>query len=102
VNDLAQVAPVDMWWFLLTSMRYSLGRESYAASLTADLIRRYGRYLTDQQVKQIAREIRDDLHMRENWKGGPLPSDIIATWQRLADELERPMSAVGTVEPKNG
>lgn len=67
--------PEDLWVMLLSTVRYSLGRQTYMTSLAPELVLKYSYHLTVNQLLQIAREIQEylDLHgekakHREEWE----------------------------------
>ena len=51
----------DAWTFLICTIRYSMGRMTAMPSECIDLYQRYGHLLSNQQKKQIANEIRNEL-----------------------------------------
>lgn len=75
------LTPDAAWPLLLHSVRYAVGRRSTAPSTTADLVRRYWRLLTREQVAQIVREIREEKYLGD--------SCDVATWTELCEWLER-------------
>lgn len=81
------VAPGDVWALLLYATRYCLGRRSYATSDAGDFLRRYGHALTEQQRKQIAREIREE-HRIYPATTEAMPPDIVRGWLDVAGWLE--------------
>lgn len=71
----ATPGPEDLWVMLLSTIRYSLGRQTYMTSLAPELVLKYSYHLTVDQLVQVAREIQEylDLHGeeakdREGWK----------------------------------
>ena len=51
----------DMWPLLLQSVRYAMGRQSYAVGECCRMVRMYAGHLTAGQVAQIGREIAEGL-----------------------------------------
>lgn len=67
--------PEDLWVMLLSTIRYSLGRQTYMTSFAPELVLKYSYHLTVNQLLQVAREIQEylDLHGekakdREGWE----------------------------------
>lgn len=67
--------PEDLWVMLLSTVRYSLGRQTYMTSLAPELVLKYSYHLTVNQLLQIAREIQEYLDLygekakhREEWE----------------------------------
>jgi len=58
---LSELDPNDAWVFLLSTVRYSLGRSTYMTSLSTELVVKYKDHLNTDQLKQIAKEIREEL-----------------------------------------
>jgi hypothetical protein len=82
----AMVSSEDMWWLLLSTVSYGLGRHSYAPSTIAELVIKYHDFLTKERIEQMARKIRDHLHITPY---PPAYKDIYETWSALATELEQ-------------
>lgn len=53
-----------MWIFLLSSLRYAMGRRSYITSLTAELVAKHFDMLTPAQREQVIQEIMTELDRR--------------------------------------
>ena len=51
----------DAWILLLHNVRYSMGRMSAAPSSAQSLVQIYNLLLTDGQLAQICREVREEL-----------------------------------------
>lgn len=60
-RTLSELDPNDAWVFLLSTVRYSLGRSTYMTSLSTELVVKYKDHLNTDQLKQIAKEIREEL-----------------------------------------
>lgn len=81
--------PNDMWGLLLYSMRYAMGRSSYAPGEAVDLVLRYADALETHQLQQIADEIDDHLklfgeHSARQYKQ---PADILRDLQTGAAKM---------------
>jgi hypothetical protein len=64
--DLEAPVPLDDFWHLvLQSVRYCMGRMSYAVGVCCDMVRSYAKHLKPHQVAQIAREIREEVDRAE-------------------------------------
>ena len=64
--DKTELIPVDkddMWIFLLSTIRYSFGRQTYMTSLAWELVLTYADYLSTRQLEQIVREIQEELDL---------------------------------------
>ncbi|OGM09288.1 hypothetical protein A2Z67_05095 [Candidatus Woesebacteria bacterium RBG_13_36_22] len=61
------VGKLDLWVMLLSTIRYSFGRRSGMPSFCDDLISRYSKFLTVQQLEQIVEEIEKELNISE-WR----------------------------------
>jgi len=84
-----KVMPEDLWFMLISHTRYAMGRMSSAVWGTQQLIRNYGRYLQEQQLRQIHREISDELDAHER-AGKTLGMDCDhATWKETMRVLEQ-------------
>jgi hypothetical protein len=51
----------DLWVLLMSTIRYAMGRRSYITGLAPDLVIKYWDGLDSGQLKQIAREIREEI-----------------------------------------
>jgi hypothetical protein len=84
------IEPHDLWPMLINSVRYALGRASYAPSEVADLVRKYGSALKPWQRMQIAQEIREEIRFSKRIAARPnalFPYEGL--WSSLAEELEK-------------
>jgi hypothetical protein len=59
-NSLRVVAQ-DIWVMLLSTIRYSMGRQTYMPTLCVDFYRRYKKALAVHQRNQIAEEVSKEL-----------------------------------------
>jgi hypothetical protein len=89
---MTEVAPRDLAWLIICSVRYSLGRMSYAPSYTAEMVLKYAGALTADERRILVEDIRRYLdftsRVGEHSISGGHPPDIIATWESLAKALE--------------
>lgn len=69
---LPAVSPLDMWYLLLDTVRYSFGRMTAAPDDAVRMVLKYADYLKLHQLKQIAREINDELLRHKRWEERPL------------------------------
>lgn len=60
------VKPVDLWVMLLSTVRYSMGRQTYMSSLAWELVSQYEAALTKEQLQQIINEIELELKRCES------------------------------------
>ena len=77
-----------MWTFLLSTVRYSLGRSTYMTSHAPELVAKYHEYLEDHQLRQVEREIVQELR-RFRIVGGMKKLADHATWLTWAVKLNR-------------
>lgn len=79
----------DMWILLLSTVRYSMGRQTYMSSLAWELVDTYNQALTDDQLRQIIVEIQDALTTHESL-GSTLGSGIDhESWQKGVARLSQ-------------
>lgn len=87
--------PEDLWVMLLSTIRYSLGRQTYMTSFAPELVLKYSYHLTVNQLLQVAREIQEylDIHGekakdREGWEGAVKEITYCADmkYRRLGDQ----------------
>lgn len=83
-----EVLPDDLWFMLLSTVRYSFGRASYAPEYARELIHRYEDALTAGQLIQIMDEVNRELRMYESLGKTMGHEQDHKTWQTLADELK--------------
>jgi hypothetical protein len=82
-----QVNDRHLWFMLLSTVRYSLHRCSYAPSFAAELVQQYRSVLTDQQIQQIREEVEAELRVAER-NGRYVGHECDhRTWRRLATQL---------------
>jgi hypothetical protein len=79
---LTNVSTTDLWGLLLYSIRYALGRQTYAVDDALEYVLRYGAALEAWQLEQIAKEI--DEHMA---RSPHEPRDIRGAWERGAARI---------------
>ena len=60
-KDNCHVDPHDLWIMLLSTVRYSMGRMTYMTTLAGELVIKYEKYLKKGDLRQIAREIEEEL-----------------------------------------
>jgi len=85
----ARVDPQHMWVLLLSTIRYSMGRQTYMPAYCTELYHCYRRSLTLAQRAQIAEEIERELDIckQTGHKLGAMCDD--AEWTRLAAEIRK-------------
>lgn len=102
-KSLPTVTPLDMWYLLLDTVRYSFGRMSAAPDDAIRMVLKYSDYLNLHQLKQIAREIDQELERHKRWEerpveegenkedrkqGGPMGQDCdVRTWVVGRDKI---------------
>ena len=73
-----EVRGQDFWFMLLTTIRHSMGRCSYAPSYAVELFHRYKQHLSAEQIEQVRGEVAAEL------KGRRLGHDIDhRTWEEF-------------------
>lgn len=55
----------DAWIFILSTLRYAMGRRSYMPSLSRELFHKYKHLLTKYQVDQIYTEVATEIERCE-------------------------------------
>lgn len=93
----AHVPLSDVWSLVLCTLRYAMGRSSYITSEACRYVREYAGYMRQNEVNQIAVEIREAVayaHKRGDMLGMKMDEDGFV---RLAEEIESGV-VVGRVE----
>lgn len=81
---MVEVNDAHLWFMLLSTVRYSLHRTSYAPSYAFELMQTYRSALTDEQAGQIRQEIEAELRIADrNGKTVGHACDH-ETWRKLA------------------
>jgi hypothetical protein len=75
-TSLVPVEREDIWILLMSTIRYAMGRRSYMPGLAMDLVAKYRKYITPEQLNQIYDEISEEVKKYSAF-GGTLgdPSD---------------------------
>lgn len=60
-SNSTEISNADLWTMLLSTIRYSMGRMTYMPSLCRGMLKRYGRNLKYEQLRQIQKEIMEEL-----------------------------------------
>jgi hypothetical protein len=63
--DEVAISKIELWIFLNSLLRYSMGRRSYIVSYTCELIEKYNQSLTKQQLTQMKEELERELESCE-------------------------------------
>lgn len=53
----AEIDNEDLWILLLSTIRYSMGRQTYMPDVCLRMLKVYRDHLTNDQLRQIAREV---------------------------------------------
>lgn len=69
ITEDITVSIENLFVFLVQSLRYAMGRRSYATSETPDLIRKYWKFLDINRKQIILRDLREELEKAESWNG---------------------------------
>ena len=79
---MMEVKNIDLWIFIISTIRYSMGRRTYMSELAPELMMRYKDALTPEQIKQIGEEIESELKINSS-NPGYLGDDCdIDSWDR--------------------
>lgn len=76
----------DLWFMLLSTVRYSMGRCSYAPSYAVELVDRYRAHLAPEQLDQIYREVETELERHERSNSHLGHEMDHETWRRFVNE----------------
>jgi len=77
----------DVWVLLLSTVRYSMGRQTYMSSLAPEMALRYAAALTSKQVEQMRDEVLNELNTCEK-AGQTLGGDMDhRSWKKFAEDL---------------
>lgn len=87
-EKLVQISYMDFWSMLLSTIRYSMGRQTYMPSTCISMCKDYGKYLNTDQKKQIIREIKRELELYESMKKTLGAECDHRTWTEGYQELE--------------
>ena len=83
-----------MWIMLLSTIRYSMGRRTYMTSLAPELVGRYKKALTDDQLKQIKEEVEKEIKMTESM-GKTLGDECDhISWTAFVNQLEEILTEI--------
>lgn len=86
-HDVRAIDAQTMWIFLLSSLRYAMGRRSYITGVTAELVAEHFDMLTPAQREQVIEEIQQELDRREavgSTLGDQCDHEV---WQRAVVQL---------------
>ncbi len=83
-DPMEKVPHSELSWLLMTCVRYSLGRMSYAPGLTSEIVLKHQAAFSTHERKNVAEDIR--RHLASNPGEA---ADLRATWTKLAEELEK-------------
>ena len=75
----------DLFWMLLSCVRYAMGRRSTAPSTTCGWVKQYARFLEDSQLKQIKEEVETELRTCREFLGDECDHK---EWQALVEFIE--------------
>jgi hypothetical protein len=65
---MKQPSSEEMWVFLISTVRYSLGRMTYMTSYAPELILKFHDYLADWQLEQIQSEVMSEIKLHDTLK----------------------------------
>lgn len=88
-NSNIEVTYDDFWTMLLSTIRYSMGRQTYMPSVCIDMCKAYGNYLAPQQQAQIVKEIKREVELYEGMKKTLGADCDHRTWKQGYLELEK-------------
>ena len=79
----------DLGWLLLTSWRYSASRHTYAPSMTLEILKKYKKHLTKNDLLQIKNEAEWVLGMRKLEQSNDIDNSTLQDAIKFVDtELE--------------
>lgn len=61
MSDFAEVTQDDLYTLLVSAARYAWPRRTYIVQLTADLIQKYSKNLTNDQRKVLLRDLKEEM-----------------------------------------
>jgi len=67
----------NLRWLLITSWRYSASRHTYAPSMTLELLKKYKKHLTENDLYQIKSEAEWVLGMRKLDKSNDIDNSTL-------------------------
>lgn len=77
-----------LWLLVLSDVRYSMGRASSAPTTASGNVRRFWSAFTTPQREQLLREVKQALHIEDNWSPRLGMSCDVQTWRELAAWME--------------
>jgi hypothetical protein len=77
---MPDVTSEHLSWLLLTSMRYAIGRRTYAPSYTAEIIRKHWGDISAESRALLLRDLDGEIKARGSYLGDPCD---VATWTAL-------------------
>lgn len=85
----------DLWILLISTVRYSMGRQTYMTSVAPELCLKYRAALSDDQVRQIREEVMSQLSSAEA-RGGTLGADMDhKSWKKFVEDFKPSRTATG-------
>jgi hypothetical protein len=81
------VPPNKLWGMIIYSVRYALGRRTYATYEVAGWVRRYRNYLKAWQIAKIGNEVQEELDRAERSGRTLGDKQDHEVWQNLVKEL---------------
>lgn len=76
----------ELGWLLITSWRYAANRRTYAPSMTLELLKKYKKHLTENDLLQIKSEAEWVLGMRRLEKVNDIDNSTLQDAIKFADE----------------
>lgn len=98
MKSSTKVSELHLYIFLSSTLRYSMGRQSYATGQCCDLIRQYGTSLEIYHLESLQRDLKGELDS-EVRLGGTLgaPMDH-AEWEQLLVFLDEIIDDLNELE----
>jgi hypothetical protein len=76
----------ELGWLLITSWRYSANRRTYAPSMTLELLKKYKKHLTENDLLQIKSEAEWVLGMRKFEKVNDIDNSTLQDAIKFVDK----------------
>jgi hypothetical protein len=80
-----QLSEQDAWIFIMSTIRYSMGRQTYMTDLSQQLFHKYKSLLTKDQINQVYEEVEREIDLCEKFNktlGGKIDHVL---WKRFVE-----------------
>lgn len=79
----------DLWPMVMSTVRYMMGRRSGSTGWALDIIVRYSKHLTTQQINQIYAEVDEELRKYEAFGGVLGDKSDHEAWKKFIEARKR-------------